>query len=442
MGEMEADARLAILRMIEGGQVSAEQAVDLLDALESGDAEETTLPGGTVEEEAWMLTALLQVTEAISGPLPNQDSLDEMLARVARIVPLLAGVDRCVLWLWDEWRKMYPVARYPVVETGGGDGIDRELLEQVRSCGEPLHVVGVSGANALLPMTTLGKIAGVMQVEYMGARRFSDKEMAILSNIAAQAAVGVENLRLRQAAVERARLEKELQLARDVQISLLPGAAPAMPGWDIAGYWQAAHSVGGDFYDFVPLSNHRLGIVIADVSDKGMPAALFMALSRTIIRASVTRSGAARGLQRANRLICADARNGMFVTVLYGILDVDGLLVYANAGHNPPLLVAADEALSLQGRGTALGILDRVDLQEHTVAAHSGDVLVLYTDGLTEATNDDDEQFGVDRLLDVVRENRQLTAAAVIEQVMKGIRAFAGARPITDDATILVAKRV
>ena len=144
MREMEPDERLAIMRMVETKQISAEQAVDLLDALESSDAEETTLPGGSVEEEAWMLTALLQVTEAISSPAANQDSLDDMLARVARIVPLLAGVDRCVVWLRDETLKMYPAARYPVGDPNANGGVDQALLEGVCSDGAPVQFDGGS----------------------------------------------------------------------------------------------------------------------------------------------------------------------------------------------------------------------------------------------------------------------------------------------------------
>jgi serine phosphatase RsbU (regulator of sigma subunit) len=294
-------------------------------------------------------------------------------------------------------------------------------------------------------MSTQGKSLGVMQVEYAQADHwFTDKELAILTNIASQAAVGVENMRLRQEAVERARLERELQLAHDVQTSLLPSSSPDVPGWQIASYWQAAHTVGGDFYDFVPVGRDQLGVVIADVSDKGMSAALFMALARSILRASITRGGsAARTLERANKLICADAHDGMFVTLFYAIIGATAGVVYANAGHTPPLLVNEHGAAVLEeGHGIALGVVSSASLAEKRLMVGVDDVLVFYTDGLTEAIDDRQEQFGLERLIQVVQNNRQRTAAGIIDEIVRALGFFAGSQPPFDDLTIIVAKRV
>jgi serine phosphatase RsbU (regulator of sigma subunit) len=418
----------------------------LLDALSPALDIETTLPDATVEEEAWMLTALLQVTEAISGPQATQDSLDDMLARVVRVVPLLAGVDRCTVYLEDGTGQGYtPGAWYPRGEMTTAPGADLSALRQASATLQPVVLADTASARAVLPMTTQGRVFGLMQVDVTGGgRSFSPKEAAILSNIASQAAVGIENIRLRQEAVERARLESELQMAHDVQASLLPPCAPHVPGWDIACSWQAASSVGGDFYDFIALPHGRLGIVVADVAGKGMSAALFMALARSIVRANVARGGsAARAIERANRLICDDAHDGTFVTLFYGIVAADSPpFVYTNAGHNPPILAGALGPTLLDGRGMALGIHAPLSLDDASVEVQEGDALVLYTDGLTEAINSRQEQFGIERLAQVIQANRRQPAHLIIRETMQAIADFVGDQQAFDDATIVVAKRV
>lgn len=447
MNDSLADGKLAILRMIETGQISAEEAAALLDALEPVDEIETTLPGATVEEEAWMLTALLQVTEAIASPQPAQDSLEDMMQRVVRVVPLLAGVDRCAVYLGDgSARPLAPCAWYP-----RGDGAAPPVvagngaLTEALAGGQPLILNNAAAVHAVLPMTAQGRPLGVMQVDYTdAAHQFTPKETAILANVASQAAVGVENMRLRQEAVERARLERELQLAANVQSRLLQTEPPALAGWDIAAVWRAARSVGGDFYDFVPLGQDRLGIVIADVSGKGLPAALFMMLSRSIVRACATRGGRpASTLTRANRLICADAHDGMFVTLFYAELDAhSGALTSANAGHNPPLLASANGVAVVEGHGRALGIQMPWAAPEQRRSLRCGDVLVLYTDGVTEAINDRQEQFGMARLQAVVQQYAALPSQQIAARIMQAVDDFAGNQPAFDDATLVIARRV
>ncbi len=255
------DEKLAILKMIEAGQISAEQAAELLDALEPADAIETTLPGATVEEEAWMLTALLQVTEAIASPQPAQDTLEDMLQRVVRVVPLLAGVDRCAVYLKDAGQlSLTPAAWYPSADATDLQQADGDAVQSALDTGMPVIAANDRASHAVLPLLTQGQTLGIMQVDYAdGAHSFSPKETAILANVASQAAVGIDNMRLRQEAIERARLERELQLAANLQAGLLPKAPPQVDGWDIATVWRAARSVGGDFFDFVPLGGNRRG---------------------------------------------------------------------------------------------------------------------------------------------------------------------------------------
>jgi sigma-B regulation protein RsbU (phosphoserine phosphatase) len=247
---------------------------------------------------------------------------------------------------------------------------------------------------------------------------------------------------LQRTTAEKERFEKELEIAKGIQQSFLPDSAPEIAGIELAAKNVPALEVGGDFYDFIPIAKDRWGLVIADVSGKGVPAALFMALSRTLIRASTMKDAdPARSIGHANRLICEDSKTSMFVTLFYAILDAREMtLHYVNAGHNPPLLLqgASSDVRLLKAEGIALGVIDDVELQSVRVDLNSGDVLVLYTDGVTEAINDKDEEFGEERLLRVIAENRGLPAEEILERILDAITAFAGERPQFDDITLMV----
>jgi len=247
---------------------------------------------------------------------------------------------------------------------------------------------------------------------------------------------------LQRTTAEKERFEKELEIAKGIQQSFLPDRAPEIPGIELAAKNVPALEVGGDFYDFIPIAKDRWGLVIADVSGKGVPAALFMALSRTLIRASaMTDADPARSIEHANRLICEDSKTSMFVTLFYAVLDAREMtLHYVNAGHNPPLLFqgAATDVRLLRAEGIALGVIDDAELQSVRVDLAPGDVLVLYTDGVTEAINDKDEEFGEERLLRIIAEHRGRPAGEIQERILDAIAAFAGDCPQFDDITLMV----
>jgi sigma-B regulation protein RsbU (phosphoserine phosphatase) len=295
-----------------------------------------------------------------------------------------------------------------------------------------------------------------MFVDLVGPKLYSTQRwLNILVGIAGQAAIAVENDRLLAEAAEQERLKQELELARRIQASFLPEGAPQVPGWELATIWRPARQVGGDFYDFIPLPPETsvpseaavpAGLVIADVADKGVPAALYMALSRTLVR-TVAIDGRPPGeaIARANDLILADARSYLFVTLLYAIVEPGtGLVRYANAGHMPPLLVRSIDGRleELQEHGMALGVLSGMEYQELRVELDPGDTLVLYTDGVTDAWNLEQEMFGRDRLVDLVGECHRLPAAALAEEISAAVAEFVGDAPQFDDFTLVVAKRV
>jgi sigma-B regulation protein RsbU (phosphoserine phosphatase) len=234
-------------------------------------------------------------------------------------------------------------------------------------------------------------------------------------------------------------------MARKVQSSLLPQSIPQLEGWEFASLWKPAREVGGDYYDFIPAPKGRLGVVIADVTDKGMPAALFMASTRSIMRAAMPLSAEpADGIMHANQLICQESGEGLFVTLFYALLEpVSGILTYVNAGHNPPLLYRAQaEAVHLGVTGMQLGVDSDSTYGQHTEKLNPGDFVLFYTDGVTEAEQAGGTQFGNDRLRLAISACGNMGAAGILSAIQQAIDEFTGGEPPQDDITLVVARRV
>lgn len=240
---------------------------------------------------------------------------------------------------------------------------------------------------------------------------------------------------------------QELAMAGEIQAGLLPGALPEVPGWELAAVLDPARQTAGDFYDCIKLPNGCLGIVIADVADKGAGAALYMALSRTLIRTYAGDYAAQpeQVLNAVNRRMLQDTAAALFVTAFYGVFDpASGVLTYCNAGHNPPLIFnPATPAVvrELRGTGMALGVVAEGAWHQRTIQLGPGDLLLLYTDGVIEAQNRQDELFGIARLLDVTRTNLGRSAQAVRDAIIAEVYAFANDAPQFDDITVMVVQR-
>lgn len=299
-------------------------------------------------------------------------------------------------------------------------------------------------SEAVLPLKIGERVIGALDLQSDRPRAFSRDEAHYLEMLSQQVAVAVEDARLYEQSVERQQLEQELNFAREIQTSFLPKTRPQVEGWSVAGKWRAARQVGGDFYDFITLPEACWGIVIADVADKGVPAALFMALSRTLMRA-VAFSGRtpSEALARANELIQADSTSDLFVTMIYAIWNPrTGNMVLANAGHNPPLLCRADgEVNVLRSRGIALGVVDRLSPEPVFLELQAGDVLLLYTDGMTDALNASGEEFGMSRLQAALAQSRHLDAEGIADTLMQAVDEFIGDEATFDDQTLVVLKR-
>jgi serine phosphatase RsbU (regulator of sigma subunit)/putative methionine-R-sulfoxide reductase with GAF domain len=435
------------------------------------------------QEEAWVLAALLQTAENIA----RVSTLEDLLASVVRLPPLLVGCERCAFmrysaeddtftmvaeWGWNEQAcnalRDQPIAAHaaPMLAELRRDRAPVSIrdLDQQPSVLPQVTQFYPSGRLLALPLTARGALMGLLLLDRdRGSGPWDARSITVAVGVANQAASAMESALLAQAAVEQERLNQELRVAREIQTSLLPSEAPRLPGWDIAMAWRSASVVGGDFYDFwhvrstpdgwrQPEENEDadgddtapLGFVIADVSDKGVPAALFMTLARSLLRAAALDGSSPRtAVMRANRWIARDTQSGMFVTVFYGMLDAQtGQLRYTNAGHNPPILLRSDgDVEMLTTPGMALGVIENARLHENETAMHPGDVLVCYTDGITEAINDAEEEYGVARLTEVVARNRERSADALVEAVLADLMEHTGRRPAFDDVTLVLIKR-
>jgi sigma-B regulation protein RsbU (phosphoserine phosphatase) len=305
----------------------------------------------------------------------------------------------------------------------------------------------ILGLRSILcvPLRIKSEVLGVVYVDNrLQAGIFSHEHLELLTAIASSAARAVDNARLYEVAVDKGRLERELQMAREVQASLLPQETPRASGWEFVARWRPARQVAGDYYDFIACANGQIGLVIADVTDKGMPAALFMALTRSIVRASVDSAHPpADAIVRANRLICADSTRGMFVTLFYALLDpLSGNLTYVNAGHNPPLLYQSAQAklTELMPTGMALGVLADASFGQRSLRLQRGDMVLMYTDGVTDATDRHMHEFGPERLRQVLLDHRLAPAESVMAGLETALDSFTGPVAAFDDIAMVVVK--
>ena len=285
-----------------------------------------------------------------------------------------------------------------------------------------------------MPLVTQGELIGVLN---LGPRRseqeYSSDDRRLLDSLAAQAAPALRVGQLvRQQELEartRERFEQELEVARLIQQNFLPRELPELPGWHVAAYYRPAREVGGDFYDVIPLRDGQVGFVVGDVTDKGVPAALVMAATRSVLRASAQRlvdPGVV--LERVNEHLCPDMPAKMFVTCLYGVLEpASGRLRFANAGHDLPYVKTADGVVELRARGMPLGLMPGMAYEEKEAVLAPGDSVLLHSDGIVEAHAPDRDMFGFPRLKAAV--GRHPGGGELIDRVLEELAASRGPAP-------------
>jgi serine phosphatase RsbU (regulator of sigma subunit)/anti-sigma regulatory factor (Ser/Thr protein kinase) len=310
-----------------------------------------------------------------------------------------------------------------------------------------LATLKAAGIQLAVPLINQGQLIGVLNVgARLSEQAYSGADRRLLHNLASQVAPVVRVAQLVQQqqleARQRERIEQELRVARAIQETLLPRHLPDLPGWAVAAYWQPARAVGGDFYDFIGLPDGKLGIVIGDVTDKGVPAALVMASTRSILRGTAEHYTApGQVLERVNNLLYPDMPPKMFVTCLYAIFEpATGRFWFANAGHNLPIQANHQGSTDLWARGMPLGLMPDMRYEEAETTLAPGDSILLYSDGLVEAHNPLREMFGFPRLRQFLAEHAQATAK--IDALKLALAAFVGpAWEQEDDVTLVLIER-
>lgn len=313
-----------------------------------------------------------------------------------------------------------------------------------------LRAMQEANVQIAVPLVSRGELIGLLDLgPRLSQQQYSADDRALLNNLAAQAtpAVRVAQLVKQQqaAAQERQRIEHELQVARLVQQTLLPQSAPSVDGWHLAAHYRPARAVGGDFYDFIELADGRLGLVVGDVTDKGVPAALVMATTRSVLRFAASQmADPGAVLERVNDLLYPHIPASMFVTCLYAVLDpLTGRLVYANAGHDLPYQRSGDTLLELRARGMPLGLMAAMQYEEQETRLAPGDTVLFYSDGLVEAHNAQREMFGFPRLRELVTHAPAATAGEVVHLLLERLAQFTGPDwEQEDDITLVTLQRV
>jgi sigma-B regulation protein RsbU (phosphoserine phosphatase) len=297
-----------------------------------------------------------------------------------------------------------------------------------------------------VPLQAKDRIIGLIYLDSpFILREFTKDDLSLLTVMANVAAIRIENARLAEVeAVERI-MKRDLDQAADIQGRMLPDHAPNVPGAELAGFNLPCRTVGGDYYDFFPYPDGKVGLTLGDVSGKGMPASLMMAELHARVQVLAEDPGdLGPFLVRLNKATSAKCPSNRFVTFFFCVLDpATGELSYANAGHNPPILVRADgTAEMLEGGGPVLGILSTAPYSEMHAQLDHGDMLVLYSDGVTEANNEAFDEFDEERFIDVLKQHRHQPATAIVEAVTRALTEFCAGAPQADDITLAVAKRL
>jgi serine phosphatase RsbU (regulator of sigma subunit) len=297
-----------------------------------------------------------------------------------------------------------------------------------------------------VPLQTKERIIGLIYVDSpFVIREFTKDDLSLLTVMANVAAIRIENARLAEIEQTELIMKRELSQAAEIQGRMLPDKAPIVPGTDLAGYNAACRTVGGDYYDFFPYPDGRVALALGDVSGKGMPASLMMMALHARVQVLAEDPGdLASFMTRLNKATCAKCPSNRFITFFFCVFDPKtGEVTFANAGHNPPIVVrASGEAEMLQGGGCVLGILPMAPYSEMRINLQRGDMLVLYSDGVTEANDIDHNEYDEGRFIEVLKKHRTEPAGEIVNAVTKSLAEFAAGAPQADDITLVVAKVV
>jgi sigma-B regulation protein RsbU (phosphoserine phosphatase) len=406
---------------------------------------------------------LLALISKVGVTLLSSDTLSETLEQIVQLVFESVPADRCLIMMRDEGSEDLRVAVAQLRDRAGEVGeirVSRNVLDEVVIRGnsvltsdaqhDPRFASGtvvLQGVRSVLavPLGVAEKVFGIIYADSPIAEgRFTQDHLKVLTTLASVAAIRVENARLIEARLERERFERELALASEIQQRFQPTAPPHVNGYELQGISFPCYEIGGDYYDFIEREDGRLVIALGDVSGKGTAAALLMSSLHAAIHAqSASHNSLVATISAVNRYLAENIPTNRFVTLFYAELDPEsGALSFLNAGHNPPLIVhSAGTVEQLASGGLPLGIKPDAEYREGRTQLQHGDVLVIYSDGVTEAVSPTGEEFGATRLYEVVSRNIEASAAGIRDRIESSLTKFAQGTSAADDITLVIVKR-
>lgn len=406
------------------------------------------------------LRLLLDITKTISRSL----DLDEVLNLVMDTLGSLIPYDAAGIYLIEQGDDNDPyIFKSKVIR---GYEISFELIEprlklgegfigRVAQSGRPIispdvkadpryfHARERTRSEMVAPIVSNDKVIGVFDLESDRLDAYNDDDLSILQLLTSQVAIIIEKVRLLDQEVAKKRIEAQLEIARAVQLELLPDNDPELENFDISAYVFPTEEVSGDYYDWVKIFDDQIGITVADAVGKGIPAALLMAFLRASLRSGVQIGYAPHiALAKVSNLLWDSVEDNQFITAIYGILDVTNkTFVFSNAGHNPPLLIKPNGEFRFVEYGDMpLGIFRDMRYHQHFIRFEEGQVMVIYTDGITEATNAAGEEYGGERFAKSILEGIHLPAKKLIDHIRKNVADFTERKFLDDDGTLFIVK--
>jgi serine phosphatase RsbU (regulator of sigma subunit) len=407
---------------------------------------------------------LLALISKVGVTLLASATLNETLQQIAALAFEAVPADRCLIMMREDGTQELKVKVAQLRDRKGNVGeirVSRTIMEEVVGKGKAVLTADAQHDPLLMSSTMMlqpvrsvlavplgvgEKVFGLIYADSpMAEGRFSEDHLKVLTTLASVAAIRVENARLLEMQMERQRLENELQLASEIQQRFQPAAPPQVPGYELQGISFPCYEIGGDYYDFIWRADGRLVITLGDVSGKGTAAALLMSSLHAAVHAQCSANNSiVETICAVNRYLAENIPSNRFVTLFYAELDpATGVLSFINAGHNPPLIVHAGGTVeNLSSGGLPLGIKPDAVFREGKTQLQNGDVLVIYSDGVSEAPNATGEEFGTSRLQDVVARNLDASAAGIRDRIEAALTKFAQGTPASDDITLVITKRM
>ncbi len=407
------------------------------------------------KKKTLQMETLLEVEKSLSSSL----NLNELLELILDSLLTVVKYDAVAIFLIDKKKQEieyikargFAPALEPDLQLKIGQGIagwaaktqKSLIVSNVKQDRRYIEARVETQSAMAVPIVSQKRMIGVFSLESDEPNAYREDDLELLEAFASLAAISLERARQHEEILEKRKLEEELSIARIIQQSFLPRIKPQLSGFDISGINIPSEKVGGDYYDFIPIIENQIGVAIGDVSGKGIPAALIMASFRASLIAEIRNNYAIRSIMfKVNNLLFESTASDIYVTAVYGVLDTKNrIFTFANAGHNAPILRHANGEMEyLTEGGVALGMFENLKYEERPVGLSPGEIIVFYTDGVTEAKNEKEEEFGTKKLKQVINDSHQLNASQIQENIYRAVKDFTGSLPQADDLTMIVIK--